>query len=266
MAPGVPPNALSMSDARTAESGLSVLSLRFEVAHSGPDWPVVSIDVDGHDPFREAADGWLGFDPAEMLGDASPLLPTPFGQRVAVKRCSCGEAGCGVIAPVIVASPDGRRISWIDFRDYTGVFIKPVCDEAKDYEGTPWSLPDLHFDASQYIAEVERARANLSWETPRRRAARLVHEQLSAVGAVIPPNLELRSAWPAWGTSDFSVQVVFAHIAREPQYSVDRQLLALSSSADDPESAAADIVEQLLSEFPDDWARLFGYDPSVDRR
>lgn len=30
-------------------------------------------------------------------------------------------------------------------------------------------------------------------------------------------------------------------------------------------SAAADpqIVAQLLNEFPDDWARLFGYDPSV---
>jgi len=266
MALGVLRNAPSMSDVRVAGSGLSVLSLRLEVAHSGPDWPVVSIDVDGHDPFREVADGWLGFDPAEMLGDASPLLPTSFGQRVAVKRCSCGEAGCGVIAPVIVASPDGRRISWIDFRDYTGVFIGPLCDEAKDYEGTPWSLPDMHFDRAQYAAEVARARADRSWESPRRRVARLVHEQLSAVGATVPPNLELRRVGPTWGTDGFSVCLAFAHIVREPEYSVDRQMLELSSSAENPDSAASEIVERLLGEFPDDWARLFGYDPSMGRR
>ena len=81
-----------------------------------------------------------------------------FGQRVAVKRCSCGEAGCGVIAPAVVASLDRRRVSWVDSRDYVGVFIDPICDEAKDYEGKPWNLPDLHFDREQYLSEVVRER------------------------------------------------------------------------------------------------------------
>jgi hypothetical protein len=218
--------------------------------------------VDAVDPFRNVAVDWLGFDPAEMLGDESPLRPTSFGQRVALKRCSCGEAGCGVIAPVIVASPDGRRISWIDFRDYTGVFIDPVCDEASDYEGKPWKLPDIHFDRAQYLQEVARASADWSWETPRRRVARQVHEQLAAAGATVPPNLELRRVGPTWGMTDFSVYLTFTHVMHDPEYSVDRQVLTLSSSADDPDEAAAHIVEQLLSEFPDDWARLHGYDPN----
>ncbi|WP_157740662.1 hypothetical protein [Jiangella sp. DSM 45060] len=72
-----------------------------------------------------------------------------------------------MIAPVIVASPDGTGVSWIDFRDYVGVFIGPVEPSAAQHEGTPWDLPDLHFDREQYVAEVERA----SWTTHGRRAA-----------------------------------------------------------------------------------------------
>lgn len=223
MALGVPPNAPAMSDARPADTGLSVLSLHIEVADRDPDWPMVSIRVDGNDPFREVADGWLGFDPAEILGAESPLLPTEFGRRVAVRRCSCGEAGCGVIAPTIVGSPDGRRISWIDFRDYVGVFISPVGDEATDDDGEQWDLPDVHFDRDQYVAEVARASEDRSWETPRRRVARLVHQQLMAAGVTIDP------------------------VPREPADAGGRQVLTLSSAG----------------EQPDDGARLFGHDPST---
>ena len=81
------------------------------------------------------------FDPAKMLGPHSPLLPEDMGRRVAVYRCSCGEAGCGVIAPVIVASPDGTRISWVDFRDYVGVFIGPV-EESVDRHEPSASMAD----------------------------------------------------------------------------------------------------------------------------
>lgn len=66
--------------------------------------------------------------------------------------------------------------------------------------------------------------------------ARLVHEQLTAVGATVTPNLELRRVGPTWGTDGFSVYLTFAHIVREPEYSVDRQMLELSSSAENPES------------------------------
>lgn len=250
-----------MSDVREVASGLSVLSLQFGLANSGPDWPVVSMKVDGVDPFRTVAPDWLGFDPTTILGDESPLRPTSFGRRVALKCCSWGEAGCGVIAPVVVSSPDGRRISWIDFRDYTGVFIGPVCDESSEYEGRPWGLPDIHFDRIQYLEEVARACGDLSWETPRRRVARLVQAQLIAAGATVPPNLELRMAAPTWGTAGFCMDLDFASVVREPEFSVDRKVLVLSSSADNPDEAAAHIVDQLLGQYPEDWTRLFGYDP-----
>lgn len=35
-----------------------------------------------------------------------------------------------------------------------------------------WDLPDLHFDRKQYVAEIDRASRDDSWETDRRRTAR----------------------------------------------------------------------------------------------
>ena len=164
----------------------------------GRTWPVVQVLADGRDPFAEAAPDWRGFDPDKILGPESPLLPVAgLGRRVAVYRCSCGEAGCGVIAPVIIASPDGSRISWTDFRDYVGVFIDPVEESSDQHEGKPWNLPDLHFDPEQYIAEFTRACRDRSWETRRRRTARLLHERLDPMGVVLPPDLELAWAAPA---------------------------------------------------------------------
>ena len=84
------------------------------------------------------------------VGSSSPLIPDDTGRRVAVCRCSCGEPGCGVIAPLIVASPDRQRISWVDFRNYVGVFAGPVEPEAVNYEGELWALPDIHFGRDQY--------------------------------------------------------------------------------------------------------------------
>ena len=90
---------------------------------------MLTIKVDGVDRFAAVASDWRGFDPGQMLGPLSPLIPEPFGRRVALCRCSCGEAGCGVMAPLIVESPDGRTISWLDFRDYVGVFGGPTVAE-----------------------------------------------------------------------------------------------------------------------------------------
>lgn len=249
-----------MSEARQAGSGLSVLTLHIVEAGLGPDRPVVSILVDGADPFRTVAPDWLGFDPAAVLGWDSPLLPTHLGRRVAVKRCSCGEAGCGVIAPAIVASPDGRRVSWVDFRNFVGVFIDPVWDGVVDHEGKPWSLPDLHFDRAQYVAEVSRAMADLSWETPRRRCARLVRERLTAVRATVPPGLELVRVVPSRGTVGFDLSLAFVRDVPDPEYSRDWAELRLRSDAPDADAAASDVVDRLLAESPSDWTTRFGDD------
>lgn len=253
-------NAASMNDSqRAAQGGLSVLSLRFEVVDDRPDWPVVRVLVDGRDPFADVAPGWRGFDPAEILGPDSPLLPADQGWRVAVYCCSCGEPGCGVIAPVIFPSPDGRRVSWVDFHDYTGVFDDPVINSPDENEGRSWDLPDLHFSREQYVAEVDRASRDRSWETGRRRAARLLYERLEPLKLALPPGLGLARAWPAWSRS--GVVLMFQRVIGVPQPAVDQQMLRLTSTLSDPDQAAEDMAQQLLSTRPDDWVDSFGQSP-----
>jgi hypothetical protein len=249
-------NVACMNDVRpAAASRLSVLSLRFQVLDDRADWPVVQVLADGKDPLAEAAPDWRGFDPAEMLGPHSPLLPVDLGRRVAVYRCSCGEAGCGVIAPVIVPSPDGRRVSWVDFRDYVGVFNCPIEESVYKHEGKPWDLPDLHFDREQYITEIERASRDGSWETPRRRTARLLHERLEPMGLVLPPDLHLNSVSPTWDEAGFTL--MFERMSRVPP-EVRQRILRVTSAYGDPEHAAEDMSQQLLSTSPGDWTLRFG--------
>jgi hypothetical protein len=195
-----------------------------------------------------------------MLGPGSPLLPEDLGRRVAVYCCSCGEPGCGVIAPVIVPSPDGRRVSWVDFRDYVGVFVGPVAESAGGGEGRPWDLPDLHFGRAQYVAEIERASRDTSWETDRRRTARLVYERLEPLGLVLPPDLGLAWTSPAW--REDGVVLMFQRLIRAPRFEVRQQMLRLTSTLDDPDQAAEDMAQRLLSTSPDDWVDSFGLHPA----
>ncbi|MFF0266336.1 hypothetical protein [Kribbella sp. NPDC004536] len=216
-----------------------VLTLEFEVRDDRPDWPVVTIRVNGRDLFGQ--DGWQGFDPAQILGDGSPLVPDDHGRRVAVYRCSCGEPGCGVVAPYIVASPDDWRISWVDFRDYTGVFARPLAPGSDDHEGRSLGFPDLYFGRDQYLDEVRRATNDRSWETPRRQTARLLEEQLG-------PMPGLRWVSPAW-----SEEGVVLSIERD-----DQLLLHLTSSKQDPVDAAADMARRLRSTPSEEWPWKFG--------
>ncbi|MGW6196335.1 hypothetical protein ACWF0M_09315 [Kribbella sp. NPDC055110] len=59
----------------------SVLTLGFEVLENRPDWPVLTIRVDGKNPFAHIAKEWRGFDPAEILGPESPLVPDDAGHE-----------------------------------------------------------------------------------------------------------------------------------------------------------------------------------------
>jgi hypothetical protein len=133
----------------------SLLTLSVEATPGRPGSGPVSVLVDGRPAFAAVAPQWQGFDAAELLGPDSPLLPVHPWRRVAVYRCSCGIADCGVIAPLIAQyGPD--LVRWADFRDYDGVFDGPVLDEDPQ-DGEPWNLPDLWFDRDQYLAEVHRA-------------------------------------------------------------------------------------------------------------
>jgi hypothetical protein len=146
-----------------------------------PDRPVLSVLVDGV-PLTEVWGLALrGLDPDALLEDGA-LLPAPLPRRVAVLVCSCGEPGCEAIAPLV--DREGPYVTWRDARRYVAVFedATAAADDvaaADADEGLPqYDLADLRFDAAAYEAEVRRAAADRSWETPRRATARLLRERL----------------------------------------------------------------------------------------
>jgi hypothetical protein len=237
---------------------VSTLELRFLVLNDRLDWPVVQILVDGREAFTDQLPGWRGFDPADILGDRSPLLPQEPGRRVAVYRCSCGIEGCGVVAPVIVASPDGRRVSWLDFRDYVGVFAGPTARSVEHGDGRAWPIRDLHFDRGQYVAEIRRASADQSWETPRRATARLVADGLRTRRGVVPPGLVLGWVSPAWHEHAIQLSLERAPSGGGP---FQQQLLSLASVHTEPASAAYDIIEQLRAVPAEQWPARYGWRP-----
>ncbi len=122
--------------------------------------------------------------------------PQVLPRRVVLYHCGCGVAGCSGRACVISAS-DGV-VRWSRFRRFVGL-DHPLDDTIADEHGQPDDLLDLAFDAVQYRGEVERAKADRSWETRRRRLARLLTDRLPA-----DPErwnelgFEFHSAW-LWG-------------------------------------------------------------------
>ena len=222
---------------------LSHLALAWASDPSRPDWPNATILVDGVDPF---AGRMAGFDPGDIFGDDRPLLPDRVGRRVAVVRCTCGEAGCGVAAPEIRMSSEGV-VSWTDFRTYTGVFIGPTTE----YElggGRSLEYPNMYFDAGAYAAEVERATRDRTWETPRRVTARLVHQAMSAI---VPFRWQLGWVSPAWQSDGFTISLTDRFAGR------GQVLLHLSSPESDPEAAASDIIAQLSATPSMHWGSRF---------
>lgn len=244
-----------MIDSHQTTSHTSVLTLDVQ-PRENPDWPVVRILIDGSDPFAHIAPGWHGFDPDEILGQTSPLLPDGDSSRVALYRCVCGEAGCGVIAPTITRTVDGTHIRWSDFRNYTGEFSSPRPidpDALQPDTGRPWDLPERHFDATPYIAEVERASQDRTWESPARQTARLLRDQLTDRGLDLSPTLPLRAVVPAWDGD--GMLVLFGRV--HPDGRLDQTELRLTSADTDPHQAALDMAERLAATPRDEWTRTF---------
>jgi hypothetical protein len=241
---------------------VSTIRLRFLNLNDRRDWPVVQILVDDREAFVDHLPRWQGFDPADILGDQSPLLPQGgAGRRVAVYRCSCGIAGCGVVAPVILASSDDGSVSWVDFRNYVGVFTGPIATDVDRHEGRPWPFQDLHFDYRQYIAEVRRASSDHSWETLRWATARLVTDGLRLRRVMLTPTLRLGRVTPAWDDGD-DVRISFQNEASDEPFV--EQILSLTSRHNDSEHASRDILEQLAAVPIADWTSRFGWQPPHD--
>jgi|GEM_PF-4996946 len=138
------------------------------------DHPRVVLLVDGQDFLAWRGD--RGFGPESLLHRGDPLTPTDPPRRVALYLCGCGEAGCGTTACRI--SESKGIVRWSGFRSFVGL-NHPLDASLADEDGRPADLPDLAFDAAEYRAEVERAKADRSWETRRRRRARLLNERLA---------------------------------------------------------------------------------------
>lgn len=236
---------------------LSALTLQY-TATGNPDFPVVTILVNGTDPFASTfmRQGG-GFLPTELLGEESPLLPLPHvGRRVAVTTCECGFAGCGVAAPVIQLSADGRRVHWIDFRDYVGMFGGPVYEDIEQVQGQPLEIPDLVFDAEQYLAEVRRASEDDSWLTPRRRTSLLLRDAVRARNPVLPPDLTLGWVSPAWGQDGFVLS-----FGRRDKDKFKQVVLRLCSPLGEGTDAVEDLVERLFAVDPEEWELTFAWRP-----
>jgi hypothetical protein len=136
---------------RTSTVGqVARLTLVFDAPRDNPDWPVVKILIDGEDLAAKVAPDWTGFDPDEISGSESPLVPVRPWRP----------------------SPD--RVTWTDFRDYTGMFTGPLPPREDPEGGREWDLPTVRFSAQQYRDEVKRAVLDRSWETPRHATSRLV--------------------------------------------------------------------------------------------
>jgi hypothetical protein len=124
----------------------------------------------GHDHSEDPEKQALVLDP-----DVTPLVPAEPARRIAVCGCSCGEPGCGCVAPLICEH--AGFLTWSDFRDYTGVYDGPAV-KVNPGGGVALAFPGVAFDAARYRAEVERATADRWWESPQLRAARLLRGHL----------------------------------------------------------------------------------------
>jgi hypothetical protein len=242
------------------------LDLRVDVedAHridSGhPDLPFLTILIDGQDVLAGIRpSGYIGFDPEAILGRASPLLPSGDSRRAAVYRCAgCRDPGCGVVAPLI--SESNGRILWTDFRDYTAVFIGPAqwVSEERLNGGTPLGLPAMWFDSSQYRAEVERASADDSWETERRRTARLLIEHLLRErGTLERHGYRLADAGPKFDEpSSYCVSL------RKGEAQI---VVELRAERGNPEKSAAAMAEELLRTRPEEWRVVWSHPHAYPR-
>jgi len=217
-----------------------VLTLRVDPGES-EHGPVLTILVAGRDLVAGSQrDRFQGFDPGDMLGPGSPLLPLDPPRRVAVYRCNCGEPGCGCVAPVIAR--EDTAVVWREARDYTGVYAGPTTDEDPAAGGRSVGLPDLRFDAEQYEAEVRRARADRTWETDPRATARLLRrrllgrsEQLGALGYTLD-----------WVVPSGDAADTFEVSLRDR--SGDQRLVEVAAPPGRPEERADELADRIVAE------------------
>lgn len=101
-------------------------------------------------------DGLTGIDPLELFVPANRLEAAAEPRTVTVAGCACGSPRCRGVE--VTVARDGDTVTWT-----------PVDADAP---GRP-----LRFDAADYAAEVRRAAADRTWESPALTTARTVLER-----------------------------------------------------------------------------------------
>jgi hypothetical protein len=236
------------------------LEIRVENQYFESTDPVAKILIDGEDLFSHLPPtGFSPFDPGDLLGPDWPLEPVDPPRRVAVYRCSCGEPGCGVVAPVITGNDS--EVRWSDFRDFTGLFNSPLHNpkyEPDEHRSLPLPVPELVFDGVQYMAEVRRATADRSWETPARRTARFLKEMLLAQSEQLAEwGLEVDWVFPAHRRENCVSVAMLDLDHRYVQRPALQLLMTLSAPEGTPEDRAASMLRNLLSTTPEKWMSEF---------
>jgi hypothetical protein len=197
--------------------------------------PELIATIDGRDVLGELRDS-LGPDPDLLLGPASPLIPTDEGAEVVLRVNLCGDADCGAVLARV--HRDGRDVVWDRFRWRHGL-----------------ALPDLgpfRFDATEYIAEVERADRERDWESPDRRTGRLVAAALRSDDRLKSTGWDVSWAAPnntaPWDSADYAPGVCVCLTRGERGI-----VLGFPADTRDPEERTAEICEVILAGDPAEW-------------
>lgn len=193
--------------------------LRLEVAPDREGGFQVLVYV--NDTEMTSAGAGVGMDPYVVLIPTNRLIAADQPRRVPIAKCACGEYGCAGTDITITRS--GEVVSWEWSRD------KPM-DRS------------VHFTAADYDAEVVRAGADYSWETPERTVGRLV---LSSVNREHLHDQELRVAH----LSDSSDE----HFSVELDYRNEYQIWVETPWLSRTPEQLAEAVCQTLAQPPATW-------------
>ncbi|MDY0816840.1 hypothetical protein [Kitasatospora purpeofusca] len=130
--------------------------LEIVVLPPGPRFPAqVRFRVNGEDVVGEAVrEGGRGPYAGDVLptGRPGPLRATDEARRLELGEPECTGGCCGFLT--VVVQRLGEIVQWSDWEMPRESLLDP----------DPCPLPEFHFDASQYDAELARAEADRSWQ------------------------------------------------------------------------------------------------------
>lgn len=188
----------------------------------------------------------MGLDPIDTFWRTNDLVALPGTRAVPFARCSsCGEVGCD--PTWVVVTRDATSVHW-------------------DWEQKPHGSPDagVSFPAEIYDAEVERIRADRSWERPQDVVTRLVFEGVDKEG------LRKSGLRLSWATQDYKDASRISVSLSSPASSGEAEhpfqvFLLFPWNQVDAEPVSAEIL-RLLSLSPKKWRATFKANRSTDAR